>query len=30
MIGVQDFIGYYDWTFEYFRRMHGENAVQKY
>lgn len=30
MIGVQDFIGYYDWTFEYFRRKHGEQAVQKY
>jgi hypothetical protein len=30
MIGVQDFIGYYDWTFEYFRRKHGEKAVQRY
>ncbi|MBM4456345.1 MAG: hypothetical protein FJ011_01060 [Chloroflexi bacterium] len=30
MIGVQDFIGYYDWTFEYLRRNHGEAAVQDY
>jgi hypothetical protein len=30
MLGVQDFIGYYDWTFEYLRRNHGEEAVRKY
>jgi hypothetical protein len=30
MIGVQDFIGYYDWTFEYLRRNHGEQAVRDY
>ena len=30
MIGVQDFIGYYDWTFEYLRRKYGENAVRDY
>jgi hypothetical protein len=30
MIGVQDFIGYYDWTFEYLRRTHGEEAVREY
>ena len=30
MLGVQDFIGYYDWTFEYLRRKHGEEAVRKY
>ena len=30
MLGVQDFIGYYDWTFEHLRRKHGEEAVQKY
>ena len=30
MIGVQDFIGYYDWTFEYLRRQHGEQAVRDY
>lgn len=30
MIGVQDFIGYYDWTFEYLRRQYGEEAVQRY
>jgi hypothetical protein len=30
MLGVQDFIGYYDWTFEYLRRTHGEAAVHKY
>jgi hypothetical protein len=30
MIGVQDFIGYYDWTFEYLRRSFGEQAVKEY
>ena len=30
MLGVQDFIGYYDWTFEHLRRKHGEEAVHKY
>ena len=30
MLGVQDFIGYYDWTFEYLRRTHGEQAVADY
>lgn len=30
MIGVQDFIGYYDWTFEYLRRTYGEEAVHDY
>ena len=30
MIGVQDFIGYYDWTFEYLRRNYGEQAVRDY
>jgi hypothetical protein len=30
MIGVQDFIGYYDWTFEYLRRNYGEEAVRDY
>ena len=30
MIGVQDFIGYYDWTFEYLRRNFGEEAVADY
>lgn len=30
MIGVQDFCGHYDWTFEYLRRTHGEAALQRY
>ena len=31
MIGVQDFIGYYDFTFEYLRRNHGgDPAVEEY
>ncbi len=30
MIGVQDFIRYYDWTFEYLRRQYGEEAVERY
>jgi hypothetical protein len=30
MIGVQDFIRYYDWTFEYLRSQYGEEAVQHY
>ena len=30
MIGVQDFCGHYDWTFEYLRRTFGEAAVERY
>lgn len=30
MIGVQDFCGHYDWTFEYIRRQHGEEALRQY
>lgn len=30
MIGVQDFIRYYNWTFEYLRRHYDEEAVQRY
>ncbi len=30
MLGVHDFIGYYDWTFEYLRRTWGEEAVLEY
>ena len=30
MLGVQDFIGYYDWTFEYLRRKYDEQSVQDY
>jgi hypothetical protein len=30
MIGVQDFIQYYDWTFEYIRVNFGEEEVQRY
>jgi len=30
MLGVQDFIGYYDWTFEYVRRKYGEEALREY
>jgi hypothetical protein len=30
MLGVQDFIGYYDWTFEYLRQNYGEKAVWEY
>jgi hypothetical protein len=30
MLGVQDFIGYYDWTFEYLRRKYGEDALRQY
>lgn len=30
MIGAHDFIGYYDWTFEYIRRLYGEDEVAKY
>lgn len=30
MIGVQDFCGHYDWTFEYIRRTYGEAALEKY
>ena len=30
MLGVNDFIGYYDWTFEFIRRNFGEDDVKKY
>jgi len=30
MLGVQDFIGYYDWTFEYLRCKYGQQAVWDY
>ncbi len=30
MIGVQDFCGHYDWTFEYIRRTFGEEALSRY
>ena len=30
MLGVQDFIGYYDWTFEYLRQTYGEHSVWDY
>ncbi len=30
MLGVNDFIGYYDWTFEFLRRNYGEGIVEKY
>jgi hypothetical protein len=30
MIGVQDFNGHYDWTFEYIRRTFGEDALARY
>ncbi len=30
MLGVQDFIGYYDWTFEHLRQKYGERAVHDY
>jgi len=30
VLGVQDFIGYYDWTFEFLRRNYGEQAVKEY
>lgn len=30
MIGVQDFCGHYDWTFEYIRRTFGEKALERY
>lgn len=30
MIGVQDFVAYFDWTFEYLRRNFGEDAVMEY
>ena len=30
MIGVHDFIRYYDWTFEYLRRQHGQAEVERY
>jgi len=30
MLGVQDFMGYYDWTFEYLRCKHGEQTVKDY
>ena len=30
MLGVNDFIGYYDWTFEFLRRNFGQAAVEHY
>jgi hypothetical protein len=30
MIGCAEFCGTYDWTFEYLRRTHGEDAVRAY
>lgn len=30
MLGCAEFCAYYDWTFEYLRRMYGEEAVQRY
>ncbi len=30
MLGVNDFIGYYDWTFEFIRRNYGEEALKRY
>jgi hypothetical protein len=30
MIGVQDFIRYYDWTFEYIRLHYSEEEVRRY
>lgn len=30
MIGVQDFCGHYDWTFEYIRTTFGEAALRAY
>ncbi len=30
MLGVNDFIGYYDWTFEFIRRNFGEDDLRKY
>ncbi|HOE95249.1 MAG TPA: hypothetical protein PLS90_03340 [Candidatus Sumerlaeota bacterium] len=30
MIGVHDFCGHYDWTFEYLRRLGGEELVARY
>jgi len=30
MIGVQDFVGYYDWTFAYLQRTYGDQAVRDY
>jgi hypothetical protein len=30
MIGAQDFIGYFDWTFEYLRRHCGESGVTQF
>lgn len=30
MLGVQDFIGTYDWTFEYLRRTYGEDTLREY
>lgn len=30
MLGVQDFIGTYDWSFEYLRRKYGEQSVLDY
>ena len=30
MLGCAEFCGYYDWTFEYLRRLAGEEAVAEY
>lgn len=30
MLGVNDFIGYYDWTFEFLRRTFGEESLKEY
>ena len=30
MIGVYDFCGHYDWTFEWLRRQGGEALVRRY
>lgn len=30
MLGVQDFVGYYDWTFAYLERNYGRCALQRY
>jgi hypothetical protein len=29
MLGCHDFCGYYEWTFHYMRRRHGQDAVKK-
>ncbi|NLX05693.1 MAG: hypothetical protein GXY33_11175 [Phycisphaerae bacterium] len=30
MLGVNDFIGYYDWTFHFLQRNFGQEALEKY